>query len=85
MQCYEFEQLGRRGSEDKTSDAHASVRKSQLGRKLLEEHLSDVATPRDLVVSWDKDSETLKIKSNTTIPVGSQISLVFVKDDFPLT
>ncbi len=62
------------------SKAHAAVRKLLLDGPPSPEPVTGV-----FVVSWDKDSETLKIKSNGTIPGGSTIQLKFVKDDFPLT
>ncbi len=36
-------------------------------------------------VDWDVSTETLKIKVNGSISVGTTITLTFSKDDFPLT
>ena len=36
-------------------------------------------------VDWDVSTETLKIKVNSSISVGTTITLTFSKDDFPLT
>ncbi len=60
--------------------AFSSHAAAGAGRKLLQEPVTGV-----FIVSWDKDSETLRIKSNGTIPARSTIGLLSNKDDFPLT
>ncbi len=45
------------------------------------------APPRMFIVSWDKDTETIKVSvngTNASIPGGSTIKLTFDKDDFPI-